>query len=443
MATRQSHFYPDNHKNIQTVVKDGQWQSLVRHGKSIVARQAGQGLDQFFLVNESTGAVLRQDKGEAQLSLHRYDAYGKPLQNNPADDTDFTWKQELSEPETGLTYLRHRFHHPQLRRFITRDNLHIDNRYAYAHGDPVNYIDPTGHSAVGRYVGAGVSVGLGLLGAILAIPTAGASLGLSATSSTVSGVVSGIAGIAGGALLAGSQLALNSGNKAVATALTVLGSIAAVVSLGSTAVAIAPKLVENGAELTSSVIKEAKAIETVASEEAESVNVAARTEATVETAKAPESGGDYTRFYGNKLMRSNQVRKAVDAIKRSKSYTVDGRDVKAIANSADHVSFSSHRVDNEFFGLGYVTEDLIKDITEKASAKAGQKFFYPFNENSLSYTFHRGEVSITGHIEFDAGLDANNTIAGTRPAQDSESTLTIRYDPHNSSVAWQMLVPRR
>ena len=129
---------------MQTVVKDGQWRSLVRNGKNILARKTGQGLDQFFTVNESTGVVLQQTKGETQLHLHRYDAYGKPLQRHPIDDTVFTWNQELTEPETGLTYLRHRFHHPQLRRFITRDSVHVDNRYAYATADPVNYTDPTG-----------------------------------------------------------------------------------------------------------------------------------------------------------------------------------------------------------------------------------------------------------------------------------------------------------
>ncbi len=447
----QSHFYPDNHKNIQTVVKDGQWQSLVRHGKSIVARQAGQGLDQFFLVNESTGAVLRQDKGEAQLSLHRYDAYGKPLQNNPADDTDFTWKQELSEPETGLTYLRHRFHHPQLRRFITRDNLHIDNRYAYAHGDPVNYIDPTGHSAVGRYVGAGVSVGLGLLGAILAIPTAGASLGLSATSSTVSGVVSGIAGIAGGALLTGSQLALNSGNKAVATALTVLGSIAAVVSLGSTAVAIAPKLVEKGAELTSSVIKEAKAIETVASEEAESVNVAVQTEATVETAKVPESvkgAGACENFYrtcgGGKPIESAKYMQAQMAVRRSESFTAGGSDINALVSRTDDLFHGSEGVNDELFGSGHEDEDLINSISKAASRESNQKFTYAggFTSNVIN----ENRIDVTAQFQFqNAELSASDTLVGARSAEGFEATIRLEfftdYLDVTDYVEWLMNVP--
>ena len=285
----QSHFYPDHHKNMQTVVKDGQWRSLVRHGKSIIGRQTDQSLDQFFKVNESTGVVLLQAKGETQLRLHRYDAYGKPLQHNPNDDTDFTWNQELTEPETGLTYLRHRFHHPQLRRFITRDNKAIDNRYAYAHGDPVNYIDPTGHSALGRYIGGGVSIGLGLLGLTLLIPTVGISLGFTAGGAALAGGLFAGGAIAGGGLLIGSQAALNSGNKAAATALTILSVGAEALALADFAVAIAPKLTETFAQFfISQVIKGSNAIASTATEAAQGVEGAAELE--VDAGEATQSG---------------------------------------------------------------------------------------------------------------------------------------------------------
>ena len=257
-----SHFYPDHHKSMQTVVKDGQWRSLVRHGKGIVGRQTEQGLDQFFQANASTGVVLQQGKGETQLRLHRYDAYGKPLQHNPVNDTDFTWNQELTEPETGLTYLRHRFHHPELRRFITRDHVHVDNRYAYAHGDPVNYIDPTGHYAMNKYLGGVSLIFAGILAIIFAVPSMGASFGaasgyMSAASAIEAGTavatveagsiselqaaaISGIAAptvysslsVLSGASLIGSQATLDAGNKAMADNLSVVsllaGSIAGV-----------------------------------------------------------------------------------------------------------------------------------------------------------------------------------------------------------------------
>ncbi len=242
-SSSQSRFYPDHHKNMQTVVKDGQWRSMIRHGNNIVGRQTDQGLDQFFKINESTGAVLQQAKGETRLHLHRYDAYGKPLQHNPTADTDFTWNQELTEPETGLIYLRHRFHHPQLRRFISRDNVHVDNRYAYADGDPVNYIDPTGHSAIGRYAGGVATTIIGLLGVLFAIPTMGASLGLTSTIDAIGGAAFAISGVSSGELLIGSQAALDTGDKALAKKLTLASTVLGIFAAGDFLVGIAPKLV--------------------------------------------------------------------------------------------------------------------------------------------------------------------------------------------------------
>ena len=247
-----SHFYQDHHKNIQTVVKNGQGRSLVRHGKSIIGRQTDQGLDQFFKVNESTGAILQQVKDKTLLHLHRYDAYGRPLQCNPTEDTDFTWNQELTEPESGLTYLRHRFHHPQLRRFITRDNQHIDNRYAYSHGDPVNYIDPTGHSSLSKYLFSFGMAIAGIIGAILAVPTMGASeeaaVGVISTSQTISSIAqsslptaTGIFTTLSGLSLYGSQLALDMGNKTVAKDLSIASAITGAFAAVSVA-AMAPKI---------------------------------------------------------------------------------------------------------------------------------------------------------------------------------------------------------
>ncbi len=266
-STSQSHFYPDRHKNIQTVVKDGQWRSLVRHGQGIVGRQTDQGLDQFFKVNESTGAVLQQANGKTQLRLHRYDAYGKPLQRNSNADIDFTWNQELNEPETGLTYLRHRFHHPELRRFITRDNVPVDNRYAYAHGDPVNYIDPTGHSAVTRYFGGSLAISLSILGTFLAAPTGGLSLAVGELAAAIIAGFFSLTSFSSGALLIGSQLALDSGNKSAAKALSISSLVFSVFAGADLAVAaLAPKLARLTARSISQAVEGGAAIESPAFE---------------------------------------------------------------------------------------------------------------------------------------------------------------------------------
>ena len=57
----------------------------------------------------------------------------------------------------GLIYMRARYYSPELRRFINADILHGEisdstslNRYAYANGNPVSFVDPFGLSAEDR-----------------------------------------------------------------------------------------------------------------------------------------------------------------------------------------------------------------------------------------------------------------------------------------------------
>jgi RHS repeat-associated protein len=52
----------------------------------------------------------------------------------------------------GLNYLRARYYHPQLRRFLSQDSVLGDvtvpatlNRYAYTRGNPIGFIDPQGN----------------------------------------------------------------------------------------------------------------------------------------------------------------------------------------------------------------------------------------------------------------------------------------------------------
>lgn len=75
--------------------------------------------------------------------------------------------------ETGLYYLNARYYSPEWRRFISPDDTgYLDpesanglNLYAYCNNDPVNYADPSGHSAIltmvliGTLVGAAVGFG--------------------------------------------------------------------------------------------------------------------------------------------------------------------------------------------------------------------------------------------------------------------------------------------
>ena len=98
--------------------------------------------------------------------LFHYDAYGNPLGFDPAAAaTDFLYSGEQTD-STGLQYLRARYYNPATGRFNRLDPFAGDtqdpqslHKYLYAHGDPVNGVDPTGEffSLVGIIAGIGMA----------------------------------------------------------------------------------------------------------------------------------------------------------------------------------------------------------------------------------------------------------------------------------------------
>lgn len=75
------------------------------------------------------------------------------------------WIGERYDPETGLQYLNARYYDPKLGLFTQGDWWDPTipgvgpNRYAYSHGDPVNFSDPNGHMAP---VAVGIAIGIGI-----------------------------------------------------------------------------------------------------------------------------------------------------------------------------------------------------------------------------------------------------------------------------------------
>jgi RHS repeat-associated protein len=81
-----------------------------------------------------------------------YDAFGLALASTGSTVNEFRYSGERLIPETGLTYLRARYLNTGTGRFITRDTFAGNNqdalslhKYLYAHGNPVNGVDPAGH----------------------------------------------------------------------------------------------------------------------------------------------------------------------------------------------------------------------------------------------------------------------------------------------------------
>ncbi len=107
---------------------------------------------------------------------YKYDAYGNctvydSTNSDLAEINPIRYRSYYYDAETGLYYLESRYYNPEWRRFISPDNTsYLEpeiltglNLYCYCGNDPINYADPTGHSAIliGLIIGAAVGAGIG------------------------------------------------------------------------------------------------------------------------------------------------------------------------------------------------------------------------------------------------------------------------------------------
>ncbi len=167
-------------------------------------------------------------------NIYSYEGYGQSIAGDNPSGHNFLWNQELTEKMTGVVYLKNRFYHPQLRRFTSRDKLKVENRYSYANANPIGFVDPMGQSSTSTGVLIGLGAAIALLGLGIAFywfPPAGVTFSTEA----VIGLASAALTTGSGLSLAGSQYALNSGNKNIGQALKItsgaLGFIALLTGL--------------------------------------------------------------------------------------------------------------------------------------------------------------------------------------------------------------------
>ncbi|MGD9160247.1 MAG: RHS repeat-associated core domain-containing protein, partial [Desulfobacteraceae bacterium] len=72
------------------------------------------------------------------------------------------------DSETGLHYNYHRYYDPSTGRYLTPDPIGLSggiNLYTYVENNPINWIDPEGHSIVGKVVVLGIK-GIKTLGKV-------------------------------------------------------------------------------------------------------------------------------------------------------------------------------------------------------------------------------------------------------------------------------------
>ncbi|MEW1589340.1 RHS repeat-associated core domain-containing protein [Micromonospora vinacea] len=190
------YFFGRNDQNGQSVVQSYTVPGI--YGRHYIERdqlgtplgfrgKTGSSFHHYFYVFDGLGSVVALIKYDGSLAgSYTYDPYGKVIRtvgsNNEIIDNAIGFASGIRHDD--LTKFGHRWYDPNTGRFTQQDSLSfladpaIGNRYAYAAGNPVNYVDPTGLApnytkgclkgaatgAISGVVGgvAGVAVGAGL-----------------------------------------------------------------------------------------------------------------------------------------------------------------------------------------------------------------------------------------------------------------------------------------
>ncbi len=126
----------------------------------------------------STSTVL--DETSAVKEKIEYTPWGEVKSyENFGNTSEVAWLYftgKKLDVETGLVYFGARFYNPKLGRFITPDtivqspyNPQTLNRYTYCNNNPVNLVDPTGHSWFKKVFGGGSGTAAAIIGAVVGI----------------------------------------------------------------------------------------------------------------------------------------------------------------------------------------------------------------------------------------------------------------------------------
>lgn len=123
------------------------------NGTSVIGSVYGPRNELYCLYDGLGSVIAATDAAGTIAAAYDYDAFGALKSETGSVPNDLKFIGEQNDSETGLIYLRAGYYDPTTGRFITKDTFagystdpQSLNRYVYAYNNPVNMIDPSGHS---------------------------------------------------------------------------------------------------------------------------------------------------------------------------------------------------------------------------------------------------------------------------------------------------------
>ena len=122
-------------------------------GMNYIAKIGASNSVSYYQYNAHGDVVGTTDSVGAAQNRYDYSAFGEEKETEETAENSLRYGGEFYDAELELYYQRARYYEPSTGRFLSEDtytgaadNPATFNLYAFCNGDPVNYIDPSGHS---------------------------------------------------------------------------------------------------------------------------------------------------------------------------------------------------------------------------------------------------------------------------------------------------------
>ena len=132
-------------------------------GINYIASLDSENKETYFLFNGHGDTVQTVNEAGEVQNRYDYDIWGNPTLTIEVKANAIRYAGEYIDTETGLYYLRARYYDPYVGRFISEDSYFGEdenplslNRYTYCHNDPIQFVDPSGHSeSIDKFLSVG------------------------------------------------------------------------------------------------------------------------------------------------------------------------------------------------------------------------------------------------------------------------------------------------